>query len=270
MGFRFLITVCLTFAAATVRADGPLSQLAMLRIEVLTVLETAGVDGLKMAGDGSISFSCDGNSYLLELSDDVSGLFYGRLSRSHPYTDEVTRERIGTFNRGYNYKIVKILCRDDGYSLRSEFLMENSKFFKRTYRRFIAFMDRTAGSLRSVCLSLAAEQPDPVFTVAEVAIRILTSDSLPQVQPVVTCPPETREGAYPLFVRLYRNNSLLQGAGSPADCTYADTLRTGHPSEAVALTPWPIDSLDGSYRCELWTDRACVAAVPFGAKLNDE
>lgn len=260
-----IVLICFHAVVCAKNESDRLSRKAMLFFELKTILETDGLSS-RMTEDGDVSFVYKGNLYLLELTEDNHFLYYGRLSRFHKYGAEITRDAINLFNREINYKLVKVLGTKTGYYLRTEFLIKDSQYFKQTYSRFVELLDQSYRTLLNKAPGLAKNIGNETFEITGLKILTEKTDSISFIHPIATfSAPARGDKKYSVFIRLYRNNTLMQDGLSPEDYSYTDTLQTKTQDRPFWLKPWPYNYCDTItlYRCELWYENKCLAASSF-------
>lgn len=242
-----------------------LSRRGMMLFELKTILEKDAIKS-QMTDDGNLSFEVKGNSYLLELTEDSSPLYYGRLSRFHRYESTVTSNAIDLFNRKINYRTIKVLNAKEGYYLRSEFIFKDSQYFKVIYHRLIELIGKTHKAVLDKCPGLNKCNEDVALTVTNLKMLTERTDSTVRIYPVVTFS-VAQNSEYPIFIRLYRNNTLMQNDASPVDYSSVDTLRTINQAHPFMMKHWADYAEDSvSYRCELWYNENCIATSSYNTK----
>ena len=244
-----------------------LSKKAMMVFELKTILESDGLQP-QMTDDGNLSFRINGNIYSLDIAEDDNTLYYARLSRFHKYESDITKEAIDLFNKEINYKAVKVLSAKIGYYLRSEFLLKDSQYFKGVYSRLIELMDKTYKTILENCPELTKNQKEADLTINSLKVLTEITDSTIVLHPVIVFTATTNKHVeYPVFLRLYRNNTLMQDETSPADYSCVDTLSTKNQNQPHLMKYW-IDnpSEPVSYRCELWHNDNCIAISSYNTK----
>lgn len=242
-----------------------LSHRGMMLFELKTILEKDAIKS-QISGDGNLSFEIKGNSYLLEVTEDSSSLYYARLSRFYRYESSVTSDAIDLFNKEINFRTIKVLNAKEGYYLRSEFIFKDSQYFKVIYHRLIELIDKTHKTVLDKCPELGKRNEDGALTITNLKLLTERTDSTVKIYPVVTFSVD-QNSEYSVFIRLYRNNTLMQNDVSPVDYSSVDTLRTinqGHPFMMKHWADCMADSI--SYRCELWYNENCIATSSYNTK----
>lgn len=242
-----------------------LSRKEIMIFQMKTILES---DGLKpqMTDDGKLSFGVNGNIYSLEVAQDNDMLYYAKLSRFHKYETNVSKESIDLFNKKINYKAVKVIIANTGYYLRSEFLLQDSQYFKAVYSRLIDLIDKTHKVILDKCPKLINNSNNKSLTINDLKLLTEKTDSTIVLHPMIMfSAPAGNDVEYPVFLRLYRNNALMQNEDSPTDYSCADTLH--NQNQPHMMRSWADNSADSaSYRCELWYNENCISTSSYSTK----
>lgn len=254
--------------------------------EILVFLKEEGVIA-SVGDDGDIKFRYSGHLYVISVSDSDDNPLFINMYQAYDYPNNYSIDELLLATKALNlYKGVKVTCYDNYFKIGADMYLRSAELFKSSFYKLVSQIDNARDDVLAECESVSKKTDSPSinlpFLISGIEVAntekdgtIITDfgDSINRRDTKYLCPRITIDpitsGTYTVFVRLYKNNVLVNRSPiSPVDYTYEhDITVNGTSGQLIRLAGWGIDKLGtwkkGSYRFEVWYDNICLGSKSF-------
>ena len=257
-----------------------------LRNEIKAFLQEEGFMP-EIDSDGDIKFKKEGSIYYIKVYSSDTSPMYVALSlgfnKPEGYSDEAIKIAANELNF---YKGVKVLCMDNGFSIRGEMYLVSSEAFKYSFYQLMSqisnvrddFMDElekvsysggtTSSLIPFIITKLEVANTDENSNIIQDYGSTIYDFKTKYLTPRITVQSLGGKGDYTVYVKLYKDGNLRSGSSSPDGYSYDDEITiSGDSSQIITLPGWGSKTAGhwsaGSYRFEIWYGGYCIGSKSF-------
>ena len=257
-----------------------------LRNEIKAFLQEEGFMP-EIDSDGDIKFKKEGSIYYIKVYSSDTSPMYVALSlgfnKPEGYSDEAIKIAANELNL---YKGVKVLCMDNGFSIRGEMYLVSSEAFKYSFYKLMSqisnvrddFMDElekvsysggtTSSLIPFIITKLEVANTDENSNIIQDYGSTIYDFKTKYLTPRITVQSLGGKGDYTVYVKLYKDGNLRSGSSSPDAYSYDDEITiSGDSSQIITLPGWGSKTAGhwsaGSYRFEIWYGGYCIGSKSF-------
>ena len=257
-----------------------------LRNEIKAFLQEEGFMP-EIDSDGDIKFKKEGSLYYIKVYSSDTSPMYVALSlgfnKPEGYSDEAIKIAANELNL---YKGVKVLCMDNGFSIRGEMYLVSSEAFKYSFYKLMSqisnvrddFMDElekvsysggtTSSLIPFIITKLEVANTDENSNIIQDYGSTIYDFKTKYLTPRITVQSLGGKGDYTVYVKLYKDGNLRSGSSSPDGYSYDDEITiSGDSSQIITLPGWGSKTAGhwsaGSYRFEIWYGGYCIGSKSF-------
>lgn len=266
------------------------SEQLALRTDLFNFLKEEGFMP-ELDSDGDIKFKSEGQFHYIRVSKTDENPLYVVLFRPFNYPEEYSVETLVMATRNLNlYKGVKVLCFDKSFRIGAELYVRNAEPVKAAFYKLLGIIESVKSDVMEECKNVGSVSTSSgsgsiseipfIVTKLEVANTDENSNIIQDygetiwnfktkyLTPRITVKSFKTTGTYTIYVKLYKDGTLITGTSSPSGYTYSDKVTiSGNSSQVFTLSGWGNKTAGfwsiGEYRFEIWYGDYCIGSKTF-------